>query len=108
MVVPLTYADDLSPTQIRASCLELRVLLRPTVMVLLNPQPAQKSFLPPLHFVLLAVAAALVATFYLWSLTPDPADRDAPHGAHRYFAWQADGWLAGRLDLPRTVPAGLL
>lgn len=43
-----------------------------TVMEFLNPQPAPKSFLPALHFALLAVAAALVATFYLWSLTPDP------------------------------------
>jgi hypothetical protein len=55
---------------------------------------------------LLAVAAVLTGAYYIWSLTPDPPDNSVRHMSHRYFAWQAEGWLAGRLDLPRALPAG--
>jgi hypothetical protein len=61
-----------------------------------------------LDFAFLALAALFTGVFYAWSVSPDPSDREVRHGSHRYFAWQAEGWLSGRLDLPRTVPAGLL
>jgi hypothetical protein len=58
--------------------------------------------------VLLALAALCTGGFYVWTVIPDPADSEVRHVAHKYFGLQAEGWLAGRLDLPRTVPAGLL
>ena len=57
---------------------------------------------------MLVIAALVTAAFYGWSLSPDPPDAGIRHVSHKYFAWQAEGWLSGRLDLPRTVPAGLL
>jgi len=69
---------------------------------------ASLSSSPRFDFALLALAALFTGAFYVWSVSPDPHDREVRHVAHKYFAWQAEGRLAGRLDLPRTVPTGLL
>jgi hypothetical protein len=73
-----------------------------------NSRTATDSFLSRFEVALIAIAALFTGAFYGWCLSPDPPDAEARHVAHKYFAWQAEGWLAGRLDLPRTVPAGLL
>jgi hypothetical protein len=65
------------------------------------------SFFRPHDLLLLVIAGILVAAGYAWLLSPDPADQEARYPAHRYFAWQAEAWLAGRLDLARELPAGL-
>ena len=49
---------------------------------------------------LVGMAAVLVAVSYAVFLTPDVADKDARFLANRYYDWQVQAWLQGRLDLP--------
>ena len=74
----------------------------------MNPRPASGVYHRHFNYVLLVAASLLTAVFYGWSVTPDPPDPQVRHVAHKYLAMQAEGWLAGRLDLPRAAPAGLL
>ena len=63
--------------------------------------------LPPGFARPLLLSALLVAAFYTWCRTPDPAAWPGRFATRHYYPSQVDGWLAGRLDLKQPVPAGL-
>jgi hypothetical protein len=56
----------------------------------------------------LALCAVLVGLFYSNAVHPDPKGPSIRYLGHRYFDWQAESWLKGRLDVGPPVPAELL
>src|SRR5688572_1790876 len=56
----------------------------------------------------LTVCAVVVGLFYSVAVHPDPKSSNILYHGHRYYDWQAQSWLQGKLDVGLPVPAELL